>query len=66
MPYARRADRVTLTVSEAARKLGVSENTVRRLCDEGAIASARTPAGYRVIDPVALESYAQGQPTCAA
>lgn len=37
-----------ITVSEAARELEVSENTVRNLSDRGALPSTRTGGGIRL------------------
>jgi excisionase family DNA binding protein len=38
---------IGLTISEAARHLGVSLSTVRRWSDAGALPSYRTPGGQR-------------------
>jgi excisionase family DNA binding protein len=38
---------LSLTISEAARYLGVSLSTVRRWSDAGALPSYRTPGGQR-------------------
>ena len=38
---------VWMTVSEAARYLGVSEPTLRKWTDEGMISAFRTPGGHR-------------------
>jgi molybdopterin-binding protein len=47
------------SVSEAARLLGVSPDTVRRWIDDGHLDAARTPAGHRRIDGPALARFAQ-------
>ena len=44
-----------LTVKEAARRLGVAENTLRSWADKGRIPFARTPGNYRVFDPEVIE-----------
>ena len=38
---------VWMTVSEAARYLGVSEPTLRKWTDEGMVSAFRTPGGHR-------------------
>jgi excisionase family DNA binding protein len=45
-PIQTQAD-LSLTISEAARYLGVSLSTVRRWSDAGALPSYRTPGGQR-------------------
>jgi molybdopterin-binding protein len=47
------------TVGEAAELLGVSPDTVRRLCDRGDLKMIRTPGGRRRLDGVGLARYAQ-------
>lgn len=44
--------------SEAARLLGLSRDTVVRLCESGQLAAQRTPLG-RLIDRQAVERLAQ-------
>lgn len=48
-----------LTPAQAARALGVSESTVRRLCDQGALESLRTEGGHRRIRPTEVAAYAR-------
>jgi excisionase family DNA binding protein len=47
-----------LTVAQAAERLGISPQTVRRWADEGLIPMARTPTGHRRFDPDQIESVA--------
>jgi molybdopterin-binding protein len=47
------------TVGQAAELLGVSPDTVRRLCDRGDLKMIRTPGGRRRLDGVGLARYAQ-------
>lgn len=51
-----------LRISDAARLLGVSPDTVRRLVDSGAVKTTRTRSGRRQIDPSALATYMAAQP----
>jgi MerR family transcriptional regulator, light-induced transcriptional regulator len=46
-----------LTPAQAARALHLSESSVRRLCDQGALASVRTEGGHRRIRPSAVAAY---------
>lgn len=48
-----------LTPAQAARSLGLSESTVRRLCDDGSIESVRTDGGHRRIRPSDVAAYAR-------
>lgn len=48
-----------LTPAQAARALGLSESTVRRLCDDGSIESVRTEGGHRRIRPSEVAAYAR-------
>lgn len=53
-----------LTVEEAARLLGVSDATVRRLFDEGVLTGMRTRpgrGGWRRIDRESVEAYRRAQ-----
>lgn len=50
-----------LTVSKAARFLGVSEPTLRKWTDAGCISSFRTPGGHRRYLIEALVSFRDGQ-----
>lgn len=43
-----------LSVSEAARRLDVSRETVMKRFDSGELAGHRSPAGHRLIDPSSL------------
>jgi excisionase family DNA binding protein len=49
-----------LTISEAARFLGVSLSTVRRWSDAGVLPSYRTPGGQRRYNREQLESFLNG------
>lgn len=51
---------VPATVSEAARRAGTSEDTIRRKFDTGELAGVRTAGGLRLIDRAALEAFADG------
>jgi excisionase family DNA binding protein len=46
-----REERELLTVTEAAKELGVSPNTLRKWADTGVIATIRLPSGYRRFEP---------------
>lgn len=46
-----------MTVSEAARALGVSVSTVRRWSDAGALRSSRTPGGQRRFSEEQIEAF---------
>jgi molybdopterin-binding protein len=48
-------------IGEAARMLGTSSDTVRRLVDSGRLPSMRGTGGRRLIDAEALAAYAAGQ-----
>ena len=45
-----------LTVTQAAERIGVSPQTVRRWADEGLIPVARTPTGHRRFDADQIEA----------
>jgi excisionase family DNA binding protein len=49
-----------LTISEAARLLGVSLSTVRRWSDAGVLPSYRTPGGQRRYNRDQLDSFLNG------
>jgi excisionase family DNA binding protein len=49
--------RLGLTVSEAARELGVSHGTVRRWTDLGHLAAYRTPGGQRRFSEEQLDAF---------
>jgi molybdopterin-binding protein len=46
-------------LGQAARLLGVSVDTVRRLADAGKLATTRTPGGQRLVDGGALAALAE-------
>jgi excisionase family DNA binding protein len=43
-----------LSVSQAAHRLGLSEDAITKLFDAGELAGHRSPAGHRLIDPAPL------------
>jgi excisionase family DNA binding protein len=49
--------RLGLSISEAARVLGVSLSTVRRWSDSGTLPSYRTPGGQRRYSRAQLEDF---------
>lgn len=53
------SDQTLLTPAQAALSLGLSESTVRRLCDAGSIGSVRTEGGHRRIRPSQVAAYAR-------
>lgn len=53
-------------ISEAAGLLGVSDDTVRRWVDSGALEAGRDGAGRRVVEGVALAAYAREHAAAAA
>jgi len=52
--------RLGLSISEAARVLGVSLSTVRRWSDAGVLPSYRTPGGQRRFSRDQLEDFLEG------
>jgi excisionase family DNA binding protein len=58
----RRADGPWLSVSGAARALGVSASTLRLWASEGRIPHVRTAGGHRRFDPEALRQWLARQP----
>lgn len=44
-----------LSISEAARRLGVHVNTLRRWADHGDIQAVRLPSGFRRFEPAVIE-----------
>lgn len=51
-------EREMLTISEAARRIGVSVTTLRKWADAGMIEAERLPgSGYRRFDPKVVESF---------
>ncbi|MEM9826600.1 MAG: helix-turn-helix domain-containing protein [Planctomycetota bacterium] len=55
-----------LTTRNAAARLGVSESTVKRMCDEGILGSIRTSGGHRRILSESLEQWIESQRVAAA
>lgn len=49
------------TIGQAARLLGVSQETVRRWADKGRLAADRDGSGNRVIDGVALAAFVRAR-----
>jgi excisionase family DNA binding protein len=58
----RRADGSWLSVSAAARALGVSSSTLRLWASEGRVPHVRTAGGHRRFDPEALRQWLARQP----
>jgi len=50
-----------ISIGEAARLIGASPDTVRRLADGGVIASKRTSGGRRVLDTRSVANYLREQ-----
>ena len=44
-----------LTISQAAARLGVHQDTLRAWADKGLVPVIRTPTGYRRFDPAEIE-----------
>jgi excisionase family DNA binding protein len=61
-PGNRRADGNWLSVSAAARALGVSSSTLRLWASEGRVPHVRTAGGHRRFDPEALRQWLARQP----
>lgn len=59
---ARRADGGWLSVSAAARALGVSSSTLRLWASEGRVPHVRTAGGHRRFDPEVLRQWLARQP----
>jgi len=53
-------------ISEAAGLLGVSDDTVRRWVDQGALGAGRDGAGRRVVEGAELAAYAREHAAAAA
>lgn len=51
----------TMRIGEAARVLGVSVDTVRRLADSGRLGTVKTPGGRRLFDAEELARFAAEQ-----
>jgi putative resolvase len=49
-----------LTVSQAAARLGVHQDTLRAWADRGLVPVVRTPTGYRRFDPDEIERVREG------
>lgn len=58
----RRADGPWMSVSEAARALGVSTSTLRLWASEGRVPHVRTEGGHRRFDPETLREWLAQQP----
>ena len=56
-------DKESLSVSEAARELGISAPTLRRACSTGQLSSFRTPGGQIRVWRKSVDSYRQGSVT---
>ena len=50
-----------LSIGEAARRLGLSVDTIRELERTGKLKAARTPGGHRRFDPAMLDAYQRRQ-----
>ena len=61
-PRARRSEGPWLSVSSAARALGVSPSTLRLWASEGRVPHVRTAGGHRRFDPEALRQWLARQP----
>ena len=48
-----------LTISEAARELGVHPNTLRGWVDRGLVPAVRLPSGHRRFEPEQIERIKQ-------
>lgn len=44
-----------LTISQAAKRLGIHADTLRAWADKGMVPVIRTPTGYRRFDPDVIE-----------
>ncbi len=64
-PRARRSEGPWLSVSAAARALGVSPSTLRLWASEGRVPHVRTAGGHRRFDPEALRQWLARQPARA-
>jgi len=53
------AEKRLLTISQAARRLGVHPNTLRGWADRGLVPMIKLPSGYRRFDPDAIEQERQ-------
>ena len=50
-------------ISEAARRLGVHQNTLRKWADEGVLPTLRLPSGHRRFDVEELERFREAMAT---
>ena len=50
-------EREIVGIAEAARRLGVHQNTLRKWADEGIIPTLRLPSGYRRFTVADLEAF---------
>lgn len=57
------SERGMVGVSEAARRLGVHHNTMRKWADRGVIPAIRLPSGHRRFDIEELERFRQAMTT---
>jgi len=48
-----------LTISQAAARLGVHQNTLRSWADKGLVAHVKLPSGYRRFEAAAIERLRQ-------
>lgn len=46
-----------LYVTDAARRLGATDRSVRKLFDRGELAGIRSPGGFRLIEEASLERF---------
>lgn len=65
-PRPRRSEGPWLSVSAAARALGVSPSTLRLWASEGRVPHVRTAGGHRRFDPEALRQWLARQPARAS
>jgi excisionase family DNA binding protein len=57
------SEQKTIGISDAARRLGVHHNTLRKWVDRGIIPALRLPSGHRRFDVVELERFRQAMAT---
>lgn len=62
VPPRRRQDRAWLSISAAARALGVSPSTLRLWASEGRVPHVRTAGGHRRFNPDVLREWLASQP----
>lgn len=56
-------ERKAVGISDAARRLGVHHNTLRKWVDRGIIPAIRLPSGHRRFDPNELERFRRAMET---